>query len=151
MGKHADDIVIWSEKYNTGVKLIDNQHRELANLTNKLYHACLSKDGEEVFKETMSSMVDYVRFHFSAELELLERINYPGLLEHKEEHKALTKNILAAVKDYTDGKKFVPNIFVRTLRDWILGHIAVSDKLYATYIADQKKKGLLDADFGTFL
>ena len=151
MVKHADGIVAWSESYNTGIKLIDNQHKELVNLTNKLYQACLSKDGEEVFKDTMSNMVDYVRFHFTAELELLERVNYPGLSEHREEHKTLTKNILGAVKDYTDGKKFVPNTFVRTLKDWILGHIAVSDKLYATYIADQKKKGILGDDFGSVL
>ena len=146
MRKHVDDIVTWTEKYATGVKLIDNQHKELVNLTNKLYHACLITNGEEAFKDTMSSMVDYVRFHFNAELELLERINYPNIAEHKKEHEVLTKSILNAVRDYTDGKKFVPNLFVRTLKDWIFGHIAFSDKLYAAYIADQKKKGLLSDD-----
>jgi hemerythrin len=37
----------------------------------------------------------------------------------------------------------VPNHFVRTLRDWILSHIALTDKLYAAFIETQKKKGLL--------
>ncbi|MCL2025712.1 MAG: bacteriohemerythrin [Leptospirales bacterium] len=143
MKKHEQDIVTWSETYVTGIKLIDDQHRELVDLTNKLYRACLSEKNTAVFKETMSSMVEYVRFHFGTELELLERVNYPDLLEHKKQHESLVKNILDAVKDYGDGKKFVPNVFVRTLKDWVLSHIAHSDKLYATYIADQKKKGLL--------
>ena len=140
MTRREHDIVTWSEAYATGIKLIDDQHKELVNLTNKLYRSCLSKKDATVFKETMSSMVDYVRFHFGTELQLLERINYPDLLEHKKQHESLIKSILNAVKDYNDGKKFVPNVFVRTLKDWIFGHIAFSDKLYVTYIVDQKKK-----------
>ncbi|MCL2025713.1 MAG: bacteriohemerythrin [Leptospirales bacterium] len=141
--EHKHDIVTWSEAYATGIKLIDDQHRGLVDLTNKLYLACLNKEDETVFKETMSSMVEYVRFHFSAELQLLERVNYPDLLEHKKQHESLVKSILDAAKDYGDRKKFVPNTFVRTLKDWVFGHIAHSDRLYVIYIADQKKKGLL--------
>ena len=146
MRRHEHNIVTWSEAYATGIKLIDDQHRELIDLTNKLYHSCRTKDDVAVFRETMSSMVDYVRFHFGTELELLEQVNYPDLLNHKKQHESLIKSILDAVKDYGDGKKFVPNIFVRTLKDWIFSHIAVSDKLYAIYITDQKKKGFLNDD-----
>jgi len=55
----------------------------------------------------------------------------------------LTREIIESVKEYEYGKKFVPNQFVRTLRDWILSHIAHYDKLYAAYIATQIKNGLL--------
>ena len=143
MSGHEHDIVTWSETYVTGIKLIDDQHKKLVDLTNRLYHACLKKEDATVFKETMSSMVEYVRFHFDAELQLLERVNYPNILKHKKQHEKMVKSILDAVKDYGDGKKFVPNAFVWTLKDWVFGHIARSDKLYAAYIEEQKKKGLL--------
>jgi hemerythrin len=55
----------------------------------------------------------------------------------------MVRDILEAVKGYNEGKKFVPNQFVRTLRDWILSHIAHYDKLYASFIVTQKKNGLL--------
>jgi hemerythrin len=140
------DLVVWDDKYATGIKLIDSQHKELFSLTNELFHACLHGDEAYkggVFKETMSRVVEYVRFHFGAEQELLQRINYPDYQEHKKQHDTLVLKILASVKDYNEGKNFVPNHFVRTLRDWILSHIALSDKLYAAYIAAQRKKGLL--------
>jgi hemerythrin len=139
------DMVVWDEKYAIGIQLIDNQHKELFSLTNELFHACLNRDEAltNVFKETMSRMVDYVRFHFSAEQELLQRVHYPDFPEHKRQHDELIRDILESVKEYNEGKKMVPNQFVRTLRDWILSHIALTDKLYATYIANQKKKGLL--------
>jgi len=139
------DMVVWDEKYATGIQLIDSQHKELFSLTNELFHACLGEDDtlKEVFKETMERMVDYVRFHFGAEQELLQRLKYPDYHEHKKQHDILIRDILEAVNGYKKGEKFVPNQFVRTMRDWILSHIALTDKQYVLYITDQKKKGLI--------
>jgi hemerythrin len=140
------DVVVWEEKYITGITLIDHQHKELFSLTNELFRACVGRDEtlKSAFAEAMSRMVEYVHIHFSAEQELMQRIKYPQYHEHKKQHDALIRDILDAVNEYNYGKKFVPNQFVRTLRDWILSHIALTDKFYATYIADQKKLGLLN-------
>ena len=139
------NIVVWDEKYATGIQLIDSQHKELISLTNELFQACL--DGEntvkDVFKETMGRMVDYVRFHFGAEQELLQRVKYPDYQEHKKQHDGFVMQIITTVNDYNEGKKLAPNQFVRALRDWILGHIAHYDKLYASYIFNQIKNGLI--------
>ncbi|MDR2701990.1 MAG: bacteriohemerythrin [Spirochaetaceae bacterium] len=139
------DMVIWGDKYAIGIQLIDDQHKELFALTNELFRACLGgeKMQDSIFKETMGRMVEYVRFHFGAEQELLQRIKYPDYPEHKKQHDTLVRNILETVKEYNEGKKLVPNQFARILRDWILSHIAIYDKLYAAYIVTQKKKGLL--------
>jgi hemerythrin len=140
------DMVVWEEKYAIGIHLIDSQHKELFSLTNELFRACMSEEDtlEIVFKETMERMVAYVRFHFGAEQELLQRVKYPDYHEHVKQHETLIREILESVKEYNYGKKFVPNQFVRILRDWILSHIAHYDKLYAAYIAAQKKNGLLN-------
>ena len=145
MNTDNTNIIEWDEKYSMGIELIDSQHKELIGLINQLYRACTAGDDAvgSVFKDTMHCMVDYVHFHFSAEQELLERVKYPRYLEHKKQHDMLILNILEAAKSHSEGKKFVANNFMRTLKDWVMGHIAVHDKLYATYIADQKKKGLL--------
>ena len=140
------EIITWGEKYATGIGLIDEQHKELVNLTNKLYLACLSGGDKAVgvvFKEAMSRMVEYVRFHFSAEQTLLKQINYPDYKDHKQKHDTLIRDILDAAKEYDEGKKFVPHNFVRTLKDWVFGHIAVYDKQYSFFVIDQKRKGLL--------
>jgi hemerythrin len=139
------DLVVWDDKYATGIQLVDSQHKELFSLTNELFRACMGMEQSlnDVFKETMGRMVEYVRFHFGAEQELLQRIKYPDYQEHKRQHDTMVRNILEAVKGYAEGKKFIPNQFVRTLRDWILSHIAYTDMLYVSYIANQKKKGLL--------
>jgi len=143
--KKNTEIVIWEDKYVTGIELIDTQHKKLVELTNQLYLACLAGDEvtSTVFKDAMSRMVEYVRFHFTAELKLLDAINYPDYHNHKKMHDDLVREILDAARDYSEGKKFVPNNFVRTLKDWIFGHIAVYDKIYAAYVADERRKGTL--------
>jgi len=140
-----EEIVTWSDKYATGIELIDSQHHQLVDLTNELYRACLSGGDERlsVFKDAMSRMVEYVRFHFTAELKLLAAIKYPDYNNHKKMHNDLVEEILAASSKYDDGKKFIPNIFVRTLKDWVFGHIAVYDKIYAAYVEEQKRNGML--------
>jgi len=139
------EIVSWSAKYATGISTIDKQHRELVDLTNVLFRACLHM-GENIdtaFRTAMSNLVKYVRFHFSDEQTLLKRIGFPGCTEHEKEHDDLIKEILEASKNYGAGKKYVPNYCVRMLKDWIFSHIAVSDLVYSTYVREQKKKGLL--------
>jgi len=140
-----EEIVSWSDKYATGIELIDEQHHQLVDLTNELYRACLSGGDERltVFKDAMSRMVEYVRFHFTAELKLLDAIKYPDYNNHKKMHNDLVAEILEASKKYHDGKVFVPNKFVRTLRDWVFGHIALYDKIYSAYVEEQIKEGKL--------
>ena len=141
------DIVIWNDSYATGIELLDNQHRELVKLTNELYRACLEGNDAAgaAFAEVMRRMVEYVRYHFTVELEILKRINYPSYNDHKKQHDTLVMRILDASKEYSDGRKMAPNNFVRTLKDWVFGHIAFYDKSYTSYVAEQKKKDPLIA------
>jgi hemerythrin len=139
-------LVEWGKRYATGIPLIDEQHKELINLTNKLFEACL--DGEQtelVFKDTVRGVADYINYHFSAEEQMLEKINYPELAEHKKQHALLVKQVLENIRLFEEGRKFIPNSFVRAMKDWILTHIAVMDQRYAEYIVNLKKTGKLRA------
>jgi hemerythrin len=74
---------------------------------------------------------------------MLETVKYPKYAEHKKQHEVFVQRLLDDVKSYQEGKKLVPNSFVRFLRDWILSHIAMEDTQYARYIFDLKKSGQL--------
>ncbi|MCL2557950.1 MAG: bacteriohemerythrin [Treponema sp.] len=141
----ADDALVdWSGKYATQIGPIDRQHKDLVDLINRLYDAC--RHGCEIdaaFKEAMHEMVEYVRRHFAAEIEFLEKIGYPdpAFSEHKRQHEALIKDILDAARSYGSGGALVPNKFARTLRDWVLSHIAFYDRAYADFVAERRRAG----------
>ena len=64
--QESAEVVLWDEKYATGIEVIDAQHKQLVELTNQLYVACIAKPDilQTVFKEAMHKMVEYVHFHF---------------------------------------------------------------------------------------
>ncbi|MFP3040395.1 bacteriohemerythrin [Treponema primitia] len=146
----SDAFVEWDDRYSVGIPLIDDQHKELIRLTNELYKGCLTGDeaAQVYFMSAVKGTVDYVKYHFSAEEKLLENAKYPEIADHKKQHESFIKQILGDVQSYQGGKKFVPNVFVRYLRDWILSHIAVMDKKYAAYILNLKKQGALSSTIG---
>jgi hemerythrin len=137
-------LVTWDNRYLTGIKVVDDQHKELVNMTNKLYQGCLAGDeaARIFFMKAVHDTVNYVNYHFSAEEKIMEHVNYPAVAEHKRLHQEFVRQILMDVKSFEGGKKFVPNLFVRYLRDWIFAHIAVEDKKYAEYIRELKQKSV---------
>ena len=114
-------------------------------MANDLFSACLNneKTANEIFKMTVRKAVEYVRYHFITEEKFLTRIGYPKLAEHKVQHEAFVKELLDQVRDYESGLKFVPNAFARYLRDWVLTHIAITDKQYAVFYAQKAAGGFL--------
>jgi hemerythrin len=136
-----DVLVEWDDKYAIGIPLIDDQHKKLIEMTNTLYKGCLGgpATAEAYFREAILGTVDYVKYHFATEEKLLEQVQYPGLGEHKKQHQGFVLKILEEVQNFHQGKKFVPNTFVRYLKDWILSHIALVDTQYAAYILSLKK------------
>jgi len=134
----SKEFVEWSDKYSVGIPLIDEQHKSLLDMINELFVHC--KEGEEkaneAFTKTMKKLVDYVKFHFGAEEELLLKYKFPekAYKEHKNEHEQFVIKVLQVVDDFQNGKKFVPNETVRFLRDWILSHVAIVDKGYSKFL-----------------
>ena len=139
------DIVIWQNSYSVGIKLIDEQHMHLIKLTNKLFASCLEdqEKSKDVFLATIHESVDYVGYHFGIEEKVMERVNYPNYKKHKEEHGNFVRMVFSKVEEFNSGKIFTPISFVYFLRDWILHHIAVSDKKMGEYLMMMQKSGEL--------
>lgn len=70
----------------TGNEMIDTQHKELIDRTNKF----LAKLEEHVGRVDAVKMLDYlgeyVEYHFGEEEKPQEEISYPGLAEHRKKH-----------------------------------------------------------------
>ncbi|MDR3160834.1 MAG: bacteriohemerythrin [Spirochaetaceae bacterium] len=144
MSKEVVTLVEWDDKYSVGIPLIDEHHKTLIRLTNELYQGCLSRDNTVrniSFNNTIRGVLDYVKYHFSTEERIMEIVNYPHLAEHKKEHEDFIITMVENAKNFQEKKKFVPNNFVRFLKDWVLSHIAIADTDYAKYIIELKRQG----------
>ncbi|MDR0313518.1 MAG: bacteriohemerythrin [Treponema sp.] len=136
-------FVQWESKYVLGIRIIDEQHKYLFDLTNELYEKChLGENAvHDQFIKTLHMMVKYVTVHFTAEEKIMEQIGYPRIAEQKEQHAAFTKKVIEESQKFASGMAGVPQDLVHFLRDWLVSHIAVYDKGLADYIHHQRKSG----------
>jgi hemerythrin len=138
-------IVEWHDSYSVGIRLVDDQHKELINLTNRLHAASVMgwENSKAAFMSAIRAAVDYVGYHFSTEEKIMERVGYPEYKHHKKEHTDFVKEVLAQVHDFQADRKVSANDFVLFLKDWILAHVAVCDKKLGIYLIKLKREGAL--------
>ena len=134
-----EDSVCWKDEYAVNFELIDNQHKELVRMTNSLFEGCKmgSTAADNAFMQTIRGAVEYAQTHFYTEEKYMKQVNYPDLAAHKQEHDSFVSTVVAAVKDFEEGKS-EPISLARFLKQWLLTHIAQSDKKYSPYLVNCK-------------
>ena len=84
--------ISFSKDLETGIKAIDDQHKELINKVNALSaNKSFTKDD---IQKTITILADYVVQHFADEQALHTKYNYPKAAAHK----ALHDNFIAEIE-----------------------------------------------------
>ena len=134
-----EDFVCWNDAYSVDFELIDSQHKELVRMANALFKGCKegSTAADEIFMKTIRGAVEYAQTHFYTEEKYMRLADYPDLAVHKQEHDSFVSTVVNAVKDFEEGKS-EPISMARFLKNWLLTHIAESDKKYGPYLVSFK-------------
>ena len=133
----ANELVAWSDNFLVGHERIDAQHKELVRMTNEFY-AGVQMGGlvaKVFFMKTIQGAVQYVKTHFATEEEIMQQATYPLFGEHKGQHENFVAEVAQQVQVFEKEDNPDPAGFVKYLMDWVLNHIAESDKKLASYIA----------------
>ena len=135
MSRSKYKIVSWSPAFSVGIKVIDDQHRELINLVNDLFsHITGDLDAEQAyFSKIIGPAVKQLKLHFNTEEIIMTHTNFPGYLEHKKTHDAFIFGAVERIKNYKTNKKNSLYLFTSYLKDWVLEHIGIMDKQYSIY------------------
>ena len=130
-GDMAD--IVWSEKYETQIFEIDEQHKKLVEILNNLTRGYNEQAGAEVYNKTFKELIDYTSYHFSTEEKLMENSGYNDLDKHKLEHEDLLWQVLDYKKRYEIKEEDIEKKIVEFLNDWLMKHILGSDKRFGQY------------------
>lgn len=121
------------DEFKTGIDFIDEQHARLFEIANEAY--TLLKNDFTIDKydkviDLVDELRDYTVFHFNAEEEYMDSINYKRRFTQKIEHDAFIKKINEV--DYktidSDPDKYILEL-LELLNQWLTGHILHNDKL----------------------
>jgi len=118
----------WRKDYETGIKVIDEQHMVLVDMLNKLKSPPTKEEIPKLMGQVLKGLVDYVKFHFKEEEKVMERINFPDFQKHKARHEELVKEVVNILLRVKKGE----NIDIEELKDflthWLMDHIIDEDK-----------------------
>ena len=132
----ADELVAWSDDYLVGEENIDAQHKKLVTITNEFYVGVRMGGvvAKVYFIRTVQEAIRYMKTHFSTEENIMRKVRYPFFEEHKKQHEEFAAEVARQVRIIEDEDNPDPAGFVLFLMNWILEHIADSDKKITPYI-----------------
>lgn len=126
-------MIKWKDDYSIGVKLIDEQHRQLFAIAGRAYDLLKDDFRTDKYDQILSILEElkqYTKYHFESEEGYMMNINYRKLLSHKVVHDDFIEKInnidLRRVDD--DQEKYLLDI-LKFVVDWIDKHILGMDKL----------------------
>jgi hemerythrin len=153
-GGGSSEFVEWSDALSVGVTEIDDQHKELIKMLNKLNTAIHGGWGKETRREVINQLVEYTRVHFTTEESVMSIAGYPDVEAHKKKH----HDLILKVKDYVSKYEKNPDAssydLLFFLKQWLTEHIIKSDKALGDYLlangpkAGSAKKSWLRRLFG---
>ena len=129
------ELITWSDKYSVNNSLMDSQHKKLIALINELNSAMKEGKGKLILHKIFDGLINYTKYHFSNEEQLMKKANYPGLIEHQQIHKDLTKQVIVLQEKYLTDSNLVTFETMGFLKNWLLNHIEGTDKKYSKFIS----------------
>lgn len=137
--------MLWKDKYELGVPLIDQQHKELFRRVEAFIQTLRTSDSwdEKVKRvnETLLFMKGYVVEHFHDEEVYQKSIGYPRYESHRKIHADMVKYTLDVAAEYERKgcDEQLMQQFAGKLLAWLINHVAAEDQRIAAYA---KEKGV---------
>lgn len=120
----------------TGNALIDSQHKELINATNRLLSACAVGKGRAEIESTLKFLNSYIVKHFGDEEALQLKYKYPDYQVHRKLHEEFKSTVREIVSEYerTGASITLVSKVNNAVGGWLITHIKTIDRKLAEYI-----------------
>ena len=138
------DIFPWDDNFNTGLSLVDEQHRQLVRLLNELAGHVAFKSDEPILDRLFDELADYAVYHFESE-EAIWREFLGGdaaELQHRQTHASFIQEVIRMRQSMgTRQLEDVAEEALGFLARWLAAHILESDR-YMAYTVLARREGL---------
>lgn len=127
--------LVWQERYNVGVDIIDREHKKLFSILNKLFGSSGNQgDGKWVYQEGIKYFKNHAMKHFSEEEVYMASIDYMGFETHRRIHDNFRQKTLPALEkelERTCYSEDAVSHFMGVCAGWLIGHTLTEDRAIA--------------------
>jgi hemerythrin len=126
------ELVHWdAARMSTGVETVDQQHRQLVTMINRLHTACQQGKGKQELAEMISFLGKYAQEHFSHEEGVMDQHQCPARGANKLAHARFLQDYTELVAAFERSGGSGTTAMVLKLKDmvanWLVNHICSVD------------------------
>jgi len=134
-------MIDWNNGLSVGVPEIDDDHRSLIALINRLSDAINEEQEADAIEACLGRLEVYTHQHFHREELLMASVNYADITKHVEQHRKFTNQIKKFREELlAEGSKLVAEKTLDLLTNWLINHIVTEDTKLAQLINEEPAK-----------
>lgn len=127
--------IAWDDSLDTGDAGMDAEHKELAQLFDRLRGAVEGGQGKASCAKVLDDIIGHAESHFEREQQLMAQHAYPKREQHAAEHAMLIRQVLDYKENFDVDSAESRSALMNFPEVWLTYHILFSDKELAAFLA----------------
>lgn len=131
-------VARWGSEFELGIDDIDDKHRELADVLDRL-RLCMGQcAGAGELLSLLAELEARTIHHFRSEEQAMTAAAFPGLAPHRANHRAFERRVREAHQLHREGH-LVELPTVTLLQGWLFEHIERADRDFAEFMRVRRR------------
>jgi hemerythrin len=132
--------IVWEARFNLQVDIIDEQHRQLVDLMNRLIDIKQNDQSGEGVVEALGEMTNYLGDHFDTEEQMMIDQGYPEIDSHREEHQNFVAQTAYYIATYRETGVSLKKDILTFLQEWLVDHILKTDQDFGRFLKKMRDR-----------
>ncbi len=129
------ELINWTDSFSVGVEEMDNQHKKLIGMINRLIEEQHVLTEPVTIAELLTEMTDYALVHFRAEEYLMAEYGYELKDRQVQSHEAFITTTQKFMSATEVGPNILSKALLEYLKSWLTRHILDEDMQYKNFFA----------------
>ena len=131
------DFLEWDEEWDTGIQIIDSQHRSMGRELNRIAHLLNETGGatphHDIVDKLLNRFLALTRDHFNKEEKEMRKLDYADYAEHRKEHSMLLAELALYIREIQRSRSHPDSSMLTNLKHWFIAHMVTADKAFAAH------------------
>jgi|SRR5690349_5724868 hemerythrin len=129
-------LLHWENRYSVGITAIDNEHREMIELINRLYAEATVQGSKDAIANFFGDLFKAISSHFALEEHLMRERGYDQLTQHKSDHERLLDELRDIMEDFEASERMDEKLLAHRLDAWFSRHFESHDARLHNILGD---------------
>ena len=126
--------VTWSPRYGTGIEIIDDQHRELFRIVDRLRRMVAGGMARTQVEDAIVDLVACSEQHFATEEAYMAKMDFPDLEAHITEHHAMLGSLQDLLAKFRESEQAMALVVPTFMEGWLRHHISDGDFGFVSFL-----------------